>query len=291
MKKRHVAFVLMLLWGCVSNETVEIQNTEEAAMNPAVVEAIDYLNKQIDNGDFSLKNQFQVLSRYASEKKINFQPPKSYKPKQDIIFGDNGIFPGVSRTHQEVIMSDLLMLDSYLADYGVGKESLSLIREYKSSLNRGVYLGFDKSELDILRQAVMTSEFIAGSSIGKQYFASVLAYRDRQTHHSEGARTKGIFQCIIWSIQLVHHISACGALILPSCGLIPYYTYRISQECEGDTPTGGPCLESSDPCCGVQCISGYVCDSGDCVEDWNAPPPCGGCPEGSFCNGMECVFY
>lgn len=64
--------------------------------------------------------------------------------------------------------------------------------------------------------------------------------------------------------------------------------YRWCCANDGDVPSPPGCSTSPDPCCGVQCASGYDCVNGDCVLNGQGCLSTG-CPPGYRCRNNRCV--
>jgi hypothetical protein len=248
------------------------------------------LNNKIGNGDLSIENQKKVFYDYAVSRKLGLNlnnascSPMNREPS----------LPGVSKAHEKIIEDDMEMLNSYVISYGSGSEALSIIQSYKKRLNQVNYKGFVKAEFDVLNAHVSALEFLTGTFVGKTFFENISTFTNRQL--SRGAsqfRTSSspsASECAFYFAMYSYYTYACITTPWPanviSCGLLAYYGYKTFQ-CPGGGggSIGNPC---TDPCCGVSCISGYVCNGGQCVPDGNYVPP--GCPEGSFWNGSECVY-
>ncbi len=201
--------------------------------------------------------------------------------------------PGVSKAHENIIVDDMDMLNSYIINYGPGPEALSLIHSYKNRLGQGIYKRLDKTELDVLKEHVSALEFISGTSVGKTYFENISSFISKQSFRkSSQFRTSATpAECAFYVAMVGYYTYACISTPWPAnvipCGLLAYYSIQASG-CGGSGGGGSPCAGSSDPCCGISCISGYVCIGGQCVQDGSYVPP--SCPDGSFWNGFECVY-
>jgi len=168
MKTSYVSTILIVLCSCVSNDELEIQNgvSEDLSVNSELVRAFDHLNKEIGSGDLSIENQKRVFYDYAVSRKLGLNLNNS----NCSIKNKEVSLPGVSKAHEEIILEDLAILDSYLINSGPGSEALSLIYSYKKKLGQGIYQQLDKSELDVLKEHIKALEFLSGTSVGKTYF-------------------------------------------------------------------------------------------------------------------------
>lgn len=291
MKTSYVGTILMVLCSCISNNELEIQNnvSDDVNVNSDLVKAFDYLNEKIGNGDLSIENQKKVFYDYAVSRKLGLNLNNascSLKNKETSL-------PGVSKAHEKIIVDDMEMLNSYVINYGPGLQALSLIHSYKSKLGQGIYRGLDKTELDVLKEHVSALEFLSGTSVGKTYFENISVFANKPLlKESAQSRTSATpAECAFYVAMVGYYTYACITAIWPlnvvPCGLLAYYAIQAAG-CGGGGGGNPSCAGSSDPCCGISCISGYVCIGGQCVQDGSYVPP--SCPEGSFWNGSECVY-
>ncbi|MBY0434815.1 MAG: hypothetical protein K2U26_11965 [Cyclobacteriaceae bacterium] len=289
MKTSYVFTILIVLCSCGSNNELEIRNnvSNDVKVNSDLVKAFDYLNEKIGDGDLSIENQIKVFNDYATSRKLGLNLNNaSCSPKSK-----EASLPGVSKAHERLISDDMNMLNFYFINYGPGPEALSLIKSYKSKLGQGIYMTLDKMELDVLKEHVAALEFLAGTSVGRTYFENISAFANKQSRRETiQLRTSASdAECIFYITMIGYYSYACIStpwpLNLIPCGLLAYYAVKAAG-CPGSGGSGGGCAGSSDPCCGITCITGYVCNGGQCEQDPNFVPP--SCPEGCVWGGTSC---
>jgi hypothetical protein len=291
MKTSYVCTILIVLCSCISNNELEIPNnvTNDVNVNSNLVKAFDHLNEKIGNGDLSIENQKRVFYDYAVSRKLwlNLNNSSCSPQIKEVSL------PDVSKAHEKIIFDDLEMLDFYFLNNGPGPEALTLLRNHKKKFGQGVYKALDKKELDILKEHVSALEFISGTSVGKAYFENISVFTNKQIlKESTQFRTSATpAECTFYVAMVGYYTYACISTPWPfnvvPCGLLAYYAIQASG-CGGSGGGGSPCAGSSDPCCGISCITGYGCIGGQCVQDGGYVPP--SCPgEGCFWSGNECV--
>jgi len=291
MKTSYVSTILIVLCSCVSNDELEIQNgvSEDLSVNSELVRAFDHLNKEIGSGDLSIENQKRVFYDYAVSRKLGLNLNNS----NCSIKNKEVSLPGVSKVHEKIILDDLATLDSYLINNGPGSEALSLIRSYKKKLGQGIYKQLNKAELDVLKEHIKALEFLSGTSVGKTYFQNISIFASKQLlKETAQARTSASpAECTFYVAMVGYYTYACiitpWPLNVVPYGLLTYYAVQAAG-CGGSGGGGSACAGSSDPCCGISCISGYICNNGQCVQDGSYVHP--SCPDGSFWNGFKCVY-
>jgi hypothetical protein len=280
----------MLLFSCISND-LETPNdvAENVSVKSDLVYAFDHLNKKIGNGDLSTQSQMEVFYDYATTRKLalNLNNASCSLDKKE------ASLPGVSKSHETIVAADLEMLNSYIINYGTGSQALDLIQDYKLRLEQGAYKGLKKEEIDILKEHVSALEFFSGTAVGKTYYKNISAFVDkqRQKGSSEFRTSASPADCVFYVAMVGYYTYACISVPWPlniiPCGLLAYYAIKASGCPGGGGTGGGPCAGSTNPCCGITCITGYFCNNGQCVQDPNYNPP--SCPDGCFWTGIECA--
>jgi len=290
MKTSYVCTVLIVLCSCISNNEIEIQSqvSDDITVNPDLIKAFDYLNSKIGNGDLSIENQTKVFYDYSVSRKLGI----NLNNASCLSKGKEASLPGVSKAHEKIVVDDMDMLNSYIINYGPNPEALSLIHSYKNRLGQGIYKGLDKKEIDVLKEHVSALEFLSGTSVGKTYFENISAFANKQSsRESAQFRTSASpAECTFYVAMVGYYTYACISTPWPlnviPCGLLAYYAIKAAGCPGGGGGGSGPCAGSSDPCCGITCITGYNCISGQCVRDPSYVPP--SCPEGCFWGGNSC---
>jgi hypothetical protein len=284
MKTTYVFTFLIVLFSCVSNNELDIQNnsSDDVKVNSDLVKAFDHLNGKIEN-------QIKVFYDYAVSKKLalnlnNSSCTANNKEKS---------LPGVSKANEKIVADDMSMLNSYVINYGPGPEALRLIHSYKKRLGQGIYKGLTRTEIDVLKEHVSAVEFLSGTSVGKTYLENISTFASKQSlRESAQFRTSATpAECTFYVAMVGYYTYACISTPWPlnvvPCGLLAYYAIQAAG-CPGGGGGGNPCAGNSDPCCGISCISGYGCIDGQCVQDGSYVPP--SCPgEGCFWSGSECI--
>lgn len=97
--------------------------------------------------------------------------------------------------------------------------------------------------------------------------------------------------CTLLGIELLSKLASCATGKPISCLTLPFKLAKFFNKCVFDLT--GPrnwCDFTPDPCCGVRCVTGFVCDglTGDCVDDPNNNP-CDDCGPGQVCFSGRCV--
>ena len=291
MKTSYVCTILIVLCSCISNNELETRSnvSDDVNVNSDLVKAFDHLNEKIGNGDLSIENQKKLFFNYAVSRKVALNLNNASCSTES-----KGVsLPGVSKAHEKIIADDMELLNSYIIDHGPGSEALSLIHSFKNTLGQGKYKGFDRAEIDVLKEHISALEFLSGTSVGKTYFQNISVFTAKQSlRQSAQFRTSATpAECTFYVAMVGYYTYACISVIWPlnviPCGLLAYYAIQAAG-CPGGGGGGSACAGNSDPCCGISCISGYGCIGGQCVQDGSYIPP--SCPYGGFWNGFECVY-
>lgn len=247
------------------------------------------MNKEIGSGDLSIDNQMKVFYNYAVSRKLEMNLNNSTCSRK----GKEVSLPGVSKEHEKIIRDDLAILDSYVINNGPGLEALSLVNSYEKKLVQGIYKQLDKSELDVLLEHTKALKFLSGTSVGQEYFQNLSVFSNKHlSKETVQARVSASpAECTFYVAMVGYYTYACISTPWPlnvvPCGLLAYYAIQAAG-CPGGGGGGSPCAGSTNPCCGISCITGYGCINGQCVQDGGYVPP--SCPgEGCFWSGFECV--
>ena len=291
MKNKLFFLGFLLFFGCVSNEQPEIDKRllTGLSIDPNLIQSFDQLNKQIGNGELSIENQLNLLYTNAVGRKLAFNSNRAFRSLNN----KSESIPDVSKEHQEMIFEDIELLNSFILPSTSKSEALDFINKYKSKLGQSKYQRLSTAELDILKESVKAVEFLVATDVGRQYLSNVpLLINAKSSKETKQSRVSAsLWDCIQWSALIAYYGYSCATKGAASdCALLAYYSTKFAIGCLGLGGGGyvNPCAGSSDPCCGISCITGYYCWNGQCEIDYSYTPP--GCPEGSFWNGIECVY-
>lgn len=260
-------------------------NTNQAFDTNTMDKLYNHLITQTDLIQMDMSDRLMVLKEFANSENIEFDLNRTIESYEN----------GVSKT--DLSTGDIFVQNQYdivlvmIAEYGLTNKLKLALMDYREELiTEAANSNIDIKYYNIALDWSWIVEYMADSKAYQDYLNQILFGSDL-LNTNLSIQSRGFLSCYFAQVALGLVQIACSAGIDIACGQIPELQARVESECN-DGPPLGPCENSPNPCCGVNCIPGYMCVSGDCVIDPNNPPEClndSDCPEFHSCAGHECI--
>lgn len=284
------SIVLIVFCGCVADNELHLRGSDDVAgFNVDMVKAFEHLNQRIGDRDLTTENQIKIFFDYAVVNKL-------WINLNNVDCAGRGTsIPGVSKMHEDIIVADIELVNSYIIKHGPGPKALDLINTYKSRIRQVGYKNLEKKGLDILNEHVSALEFLSGTFVGMSYFENILEFSKKRQFleysQPQSSNSSTPAACTFYVAMVGYYTYACIATPPPlnvvACALLAYYSAKAAGCADGGGVTN-PCAGNSNPCCGIWCTSGNTCINGQCVRGGSNEQP--SCPDGGIWSVFECVY-
>ncbi len=302
MKKSHFLIPLCTFLCCIlfftsCRENTAVLDTEIA--NPQEVAAIDqdfpkatfdavfdHLST-IDNlADLSMQEQYIIMQNYARANGLHFNIQKAVSYYEDAMATQG---QDVITVEEDFLLNELNNIKDLIQRHGFTPPLVDAIQVYKTDLTQFMIKDHEvntdtyKAILSIADQTILMVTDVSFRRYIDQMDASFL-------HTNLDARFN--WGCFWASLALAGAIAGCAAGNLGSCLSIFLAELNVLKHCGDDGGYVDPCLNSPNPCCGITCIQGYMCNaSGNCVPDTSYDCNITGCLPGEQCLNGLCVPF
>lgn len=287
---KNSSFLALLLFSLVSfpscdmSEDASIQMEEPSTPNQFIELELLLTNLvQSSNGNLSKmkpSDRFMVLAESARINNVTFDYERAVSSYNDayqyLTLGKETYLSGLELIKQ---------LDDLVATYGFTPELGERLAAFQSVFDAQKD-SYDSVNVEMVKGHIDLLLYLSNSEVA-QKFAS--ATKQFYTNKDLAVEFRN-FPCAEYAILAQAYTALCAIGKIYACPFAVYYWNKYFK-CENSGGSGGdPCANSPDPCCGVNCVSGYICINGSCVIDPN-DPGCinNGCPPGYVCAQNQCI--
>lgn len=294
MKKLSKVLLLVftlsiIIYSCSREDEVlptvqeELQERSAKTNYTEMDQMFQHLSQLPNIAGLTVQQEMAAMNSYAQQINMSYNgqsPVNSY----------NSFTNGATVTYNRGEVGVLNSIEEIITTHGFNSTARNELRTLRQDLESGNVRRFtiDPSFIEHL----IDLEYLCESTAFANYVSA-------KQSGSPGLQQRRIFKCISYVIFLAYYTLKCGkdfaqygGPVSDSCNKVIYYLDKIWDKC--GPGYGGvyvdPCLGSNNPCCGVNCARGFVCDNGTCIRDVN-DPGCAvlGCPRGYSCNGYSCI--
>ncbi len=298
MKKTNVFLKFCLLLLCVGLSFTACQNDQQdltqqideqkaltvdpkQSLEVATMEVLfAHLSQQANLKDLSVHDQIMILNDFAKANNLflDLQPAiESYEAAP-------AKFQYIS-PDEEFIIAEIKQLNQLIETHGYNARLSNALQAYRDDFIASTqHLALDANSFNIVIGMIDQADFMASNPVMQNYLQQI-----NPQFVSGNAQERVSFQCWLARISLAAALASC-ALNPFACAGIPFAIWTVTQECGSEYVD--PCLNSPNPCCGITCIQGYICNSsGNCVEDTSYDCNITGCLPGEQCLNGLCVPF
>ena len=222
----------------------------------------EHLASQPNLAEMSVADQFVSMANLAEQLDIPFELDQAIAShEQGLQMAETG-----SWGFDQTIFDDL---NYFLARYGYTAELSQVIDDYMLEIS-STQTGWSQEETELVEAHAATLQYLSESGAFSNYLENSGLGADLK------CEPRDVLQCAAYTAAAITYGIKCAAawftivpclLAASATAAAIYWCGNI--DCDPGSPTD-PCFNSPNPCCGVNCIQGYYCDSttnGECIED------------------------
>ena len=261
----------------------EVERTNQANFLTAE-KMFAFLADQPTLAKSSLSEQFAAFAEHAIKTGIDFDFQQAIFVQQEANREGHTRY-GAAALEKVAEVNDLLETS------GFGQLTADKVYDYRVTLAKNRE-GLSEDEYLSVDSYAQTIEFLATSPSAARYYSLVTGSDGEGIEKNWWRCFKAQFAAAAASAGCVAATATTGPGGIFACGGAAIAWVNVTEACSPDSnePTD-PCANSIDPCCGVSCINGYICNylTGLCVDDPDAPDPCDACDADQRCLNGTCV--
>jgi|GEM_PF-6140654 len=276
-------FIFFVVFSCDTDEVIESQEQEviDFSLSQEETALLDdffiELNSSPSYLEGSVEDYIYFITDFLNKKGYDVDMKNYYR----------GLDPNFEFDEKyQVEMS----LSNEITDYVTSLEMSGDVPEKLQTYEKQIFASgntFTKEQTQYIKSDIALWQYI--------YSNNALIDLYETNYNVPNART-GFGKCfwafLKFGVKAIYYAIKCSKGDISSCAKVALDLIELNDKCKSKWNIDeylDTCEKIQNPCCGVSCRDGYVCDNGNCVPGRDYVDPCDSCARDEKCLNGACV--